>query len=77
MQKVTRHNIFKGMRITDKDGKKGTVLDCSDLHNVHVILDGKGLIIKDKEIDCGGSGLYCFVEHCPDNLEVYELNILE
>jgi hypothetical protein len=69
---VKKNDLIEGLRIIDDNGKKGIVLDCSDLHNVHIILDGTGLLIKnkeEKEIECGGSGLYCFDE-CKENTTI-------
>jgi hypothetical protein len=68
---VTCNNIFKDMKIQDKDGKTGVVRNCEDLHNVHITFDGKGLLVEIDNItvECGGSGLYCFVDNCKDNSE--------
>ncbi len=68
---VTRSNLFKGMCVQDSEGKKGVIRDCNDLHNVHVTFEGEGIEIDwyETPFECGGSGLYCFVEDCEDNCE--------
>ena len=68
---VTRSNIKGGMKVIDSDEKVGKIIACEDLHNAHVIFEGEGLEVKvyGKVINCGGSGLYCFVEGCAENSE--------
>jgi hypothetical protein len=68
---VTRSNLSKGMCVQDSEGKKGVIRNCEDLHNVHVTFEGEGIEIDWYEIpfECGGSGLYCFVEDCQGNCE--------
>lgn len=69
---VTRDNITAGQKVIDSEGMKGIVRDCKDLHNVHVTLEGEGLTIDwyGKSFECGGSGMYCFVEGCDENSEM-------
>lgn len=71
IHRVTRSNLFKGMCVQDSEGKKGVIRDCNDLHNVHVTFEGEGIEIDwyETPFECGGSGLYCFVEDCEDNCE--------
>jgi len=68
---LTRNVITEGMIVYDGEGKRGVVRDCKDLHNVHVTFEGEGLTIDwyGKPFECGGSGMYCFVEGCKDNSE--------
>jgi hypothetical protein len=71
IHRVTRSNLFKGMCVQDSEGKKGVVRNCEDLHNVHITFEGEGIEIDwyETPFECGGSGLYCFVEGCEDNCE--------
>lgn len=65
-QLVIGRNLHKGMTVYDKKGKEWVVLSCDNLHNVHLIKKGKGLLINlnGKDIECGGSDLCCYVENC-------------
>jgi len=71
MHRVTRNNLFKGMCVQDSEGIKGVVRNCEDLHNVHITFEGEGIDIDwyETPFECGGSGLYCFVEGCEENSE--------
>lgn len=64
MDLVTQYNLSKGKKVIDEDGEIGTIIDCSDVHNVYV------------EGDNGGSGLYCFAKGCEDNSEYEKLYYL-
>lgn len=68
---VSGSNLFKGMNLLDNKNKKWNVINCEDLHNVHLIKEGEGLLINvdGKDIECGGSDLCCFVENCTEFLE--------
>jgi len=70
--KVKREDLKKGLRVIDDESNSGTILNCEDLHNVHVVLDGDGLDVtleNGEDIKCGGSSLYCFSEFCEKNDE--------
>lgn len=64
MDIVTFDDVYVGMRVVDVDGYIGVVMNCDDIHNVHV------------EYDDGGSGLYCLDEDCDkcsgDNARYYD-----
>ena len=68
---VSGSNLSKGMVVFDEEGKEWTVLSCDDLHNVHLIKEGDGLLINvnGKDIECGGSDLCCLVENCNEFIE--------
>lgn len=53
-QIVTFENIYVGAKVIDESGDSGTVLDCSDAHNI---------LIGYAE----GSGFYCLSPKCKDN----------
>lgn len=59
-------DVQEGMIVYDSEGKKGKVHDCKDLHNVHVVFEGEGIVVSwyGEPIECGGSGLYCLVKSC-------------
>jgi hypothetical protein len=64
MELVTQYNLSKGRRVIDEDGEIGTIIECSDVHNVEV----KG--------DNGGFGLYCFSKGCNENSEYEKIYYL-
>jgi len=66
--RVTSKNIKEGLQILDEEGREGIVIDYEDLHNVHVIYQGEGLLIEIqmKMVDCGGSELMCMDENCEE-----------
>ena len=53
-QLVTPENIYEGMRLMDCDNNIGNVLECDDLHNVHIIYEN------------GGSELACILKECDE-----------
>ena len=59
MVKLKFENISKGMRVKDKDGDVGKVVEYSDIHNIKVKL-------KD------GIAFYCLVEDCSEYEPLYE-----
>ena len=45
------------------EGLMGKIYNADDLHNVEVIFDVNGVIaeVNGEEIECGGIGIYCFL----------------
>ena len=68
---VSGSNLYNGMTLLDEERKIWTVISCEDLHNVHLIKEGYGLIINvnGKDIECGGSDLCCFLETCNEFID--------
>ena len=69
---VSRSSLYVGMPVVDSEGQRGIIRSCNDLHNVHVTFEGEGITIDwyGEPFECGGSGLYCFVEGCEENDEL-------
>jgi hypothetical protein len=67
-RRVEAEDLSEGLLVVDKQGNKGIVRDCKDLHNVHITYEGEGMIINcnGKEIECGGSSFNCFIESCDE-----------
>lgn len=67
-KRIEAEDLVDGLLVIDNEGNKGVIRDCSDLHNVHVIFEGDGMLIDidGEEIECGGSSLYCFIEGCEE-----------
>jgi hypothetical protein len=65
-QIVRAEDIKVGLRVVDDEGCHGIVYKCDNMHDVVVLLDGRNSIvdIDGIEIECGGCGLYCFVDGC-------------
>jgi len=76
---LTQHNIKNGFRVIDSYNQLGTVINCTDLHNVEILFDGEGLIttIDGQDVECGGCGIYCLIETCEKNDIKYTLYIVE
>lgn len=55
-------DIKDGMKVIDKDGDVGTIISCTDPHNVFVECIG------------GGGGFYCLDDNCVDNDLLYRYN---
>ena len=71
---VSRSSLYVGMPVVDSEGQRGIIQSCNDLHNVHVTFEGEGITIDwyGESFECGGSGLYCFVEGCEENDELID-----
>lgn len=55
--------LYIGMRVQDDEGNIGTVKECYDIHNIFV------------KFDNGGTGLYCLIEGCADNIRINDEDI--
>jgi hypothetical protein len=53
-QSLKFEDLKKGMRVEDWWGNPGTIIECTDIHNI---------LFK---FDNGGSSLYCLAEDCED-----------
>lgn len=50
---------YKGLKVQDTDGSKGTITEVDDIHNISVEFDG-------------GSGLYCLDSNCSEYEPLFE-----
>jgi len=56
------------MHVFDNEGMTGKIVDCSDMHNVHVVYE-----------DGYSSGLFCLVEGCTEDSKehrIFKANIV-